>query len=302
MKYTVQQNHRAVRGGAVVIAAAALVLVGCGDPVTTMTSGGTETASPTDTTSTPQETESTGSGRQTTGTEGATASTKPTVPGLERKKVDMDASVILKATIESTKSARSVQMNTTRMSYDTSSDMMFEIDVQKTFAGSRDYQLETKHQILGDIEVLEVGGVTYLKGGAAYWVAMGHAPKSGLSRLQDKWVTGPAMPETGDVVDVFSLFDGKGVSHSALSAKYTEVWQEDLDGVSLYSLEDPHDPLGPRLSVKRDEGHQLVAITGAVEEFPALAALDKPVSVMFFDWNAVEPLAPPPAAEVATLS
>lgn len=290
-----------LRASIIILAASAAVLVGCSDNTVPVDSAG---ATVTDTGSL-----SGGVGPTVTASDtptvqptSSTASAPYKVPGVEREKVDVDASELLRATIASVKSAQSVQVSFIRINHDLDSDSMFDIEVQRTFANSPDYFSQKKHRILGDIEVMKVGSVTYLKGGAGYWIATGQAERSDASKLREKWVTSEYMPQTGDVFDVFSIFEKPGMSHSVLSAKYSEVWQEERDGVTIYSLCDPNDPAGGKISVQPDGGHELIYIGGGVEDFPVLEELEGAPSMTFTHWNAVEPLLAPPAREVVNLS
>jgi hypothetical protein len=142
----------------------------------------------------------------------------------------------------------------------------------------------------GAIEILTSGGQTYLKADNAYWTKNGSAAIAKLAA--GKYIKVPAKSATGiSGLTVGTLLDQIFAEDmSAASKLNTKVEKTEVNGVPVYLMTTKSD--GTKIYVTADGKALLLRVEGSKNQQG---------TVDFTEWDAVAPVSPPPADQVATI-
>jgi len=142
----------------------------------------------------------------------------------------------------------------------------------------------------GDVEILTVGGQTYLKADTAYWTKNGSAAVAKLAA--GKYIKVPAGSAAGmGGLTVGTLLDQIFAQDISTAGKLNAtVKKTQIDGVAAYLMTTKLD--GTKIYVAADGTAHLLRVEGTKS---AQTRLD------FSEWNAVTPPSPPPADQLVDL-
>lgn len=173
-----------------------------------------------------------------------------------------------------------------------------------TYRGSNDspdYYMAMSDPSKGEVEILAVDGVSYMKASEEYWTSQGGMTTDLLAGLGvvDRWVKSPEPPQDKPF-DVSSIFAEEGSPLGSLSALASEVKEEDFEGQQAFAIRDRVDKDAACVYVSAEDDHHPVAFTGPASVVnPSLTG----AAVMrFSNWNNIEPVTAPAAEEVVDLS
>jgi phage tail sheath protein FI len=142
----------------------------------------------------------------------------------------------------------------------------------------------------GAIEILTTGGQTYLKADNAYWTKNGSAAIAKLAA--GKYIKVPATSAAAiGGLTVGTLLDQIFAKDMSTASKLsTKVEKANVNGVPAFLMMTKSD--GTKIYVTADGKALLLRVEGSKNQ---------PGTVDFTEWDAVAPVGPPPAGQVATI-
>lgn len=161
-----------------------------------------------------------------------------------------------------------------------------------TLNGSNQKQVQTQGKATSD--GLIIGKQAYLKGNTEFWTQIG-APAADAKKLNGKWWTGaatdasssPALDVKGLLNDFFNSADGK-----KLASKDAKVTESTTNGEETYTITDPKEKDGAKLTVTRDDNPQVVKIENYSSKLTNTKA-----TYTFSKWGKVETFKAPKGAQ-----
>jgi hypothetical protein len=142
----------------------------------------------------------------------------------------------------------------------------------------------------GEIEILTVGGQTYLKADATYWTKNGTAAIA--EQAAGKYIKVPAASAAGiGGLTIGSLLDQIFAKDMSTASKLnTKVQKTSVNGIPAYAMTTKSD--GTKIFVSADGQARLLRVQGSKSQ---------PGTVDFTEWNAVPPVSAPPADQLVNI-
>ena len=142
----------------------------------------------------------------------------------------------------------------------------------------------------GAIEILTVGGQTYLKADTAYWTKNGSAAIAKLAA--GKYIKVPAGSAAGiGGLTVGKLLDQIFAKDISTAGKLnTTVKKTQINGVPAYLM-----------TTKADDTKIYVSADGTAHLLRVEGSKGEQTTLDFTEWNAVKPPSPPPAGQLANI-